>query len=314
MTRRMLAAAGLGAIALLVVTPAESWALGGKRKKAADCGGCEATPVVAHAGDCGGCGPAPCGDHVVVTYKPVWKCKKVEVDCVEYKWVDEPYKYKVCKIVETKVPCKYTTYEWQKVKDTVKVCKTEWKERTEPCTTYVPEHHKVTVKKVVCDTVCVPTEVPAGGGKKKGLFGRLCGKKDDCADPCGTVVVLKPTVVRREVECEEVVCKWVPKPGTRVVKYCETTWVDQEVWVSKCVPVVHDGFKTVCTPTWVDCDGVRKVCKPHHVKKWVDQPYCEMVKCETVVPCGGCGPVPVAADCGSGGKKRGGLFARLCGK
>jgi hypothetical protein len=300
------------------------------------------------AADCGGPGPACYADQVVTTYKPVWKCKKVEVDCVEHRWVEEPYKYKVCKVIETKVPCQYTTYEWRQVKDTVKVCKCEWKERPEPYTTYEPQYTKTKVKKIVYDTVCVPTEVPVpvsapacdDGGKRRGLFARLCGrKKADCAAPCpppcgdgcgpATQIVMKPTRVPREVECEEVVCKMVPKPGVRNVKYLDCKWVDQEVLVWKCVPVVKDGFKTVCTPTWVDCDGVRKVCKPFQVKKWVDQPYCEWVKCDTVVKvpvpcgsgpaagCGGCGtpaPVAVAADCGSGGKKRGGLFARLCGK
>lgn len=385
MTRRMLAAAALGAVALMAATPAESWAFGGKRKKAADCGGCPEAVAVAHA-PAADCGPAAApavayADQVVVSYKPEWKKKQVEVNATEYKWVDEEYTYKACEYVskkekvkvcehkETKEAYKYTVNEWQQVKDKVKVCETEWKEKEEKYSYYEPAYTKQKVKKTVYETVCVPTEVtvpvsapaPApceDGGKRKGLFARLCAKKkkDDCAAPCPapapcptgcdapcgpavvTQVVMKATRVAKEVEVEETVCTMVKKEGVRKVKYAEPKWVEKEVTVSKCMPVVKEGTRTVLTPTWVEKEvdvkvptwvekkGTHKVCKAFPVKKMVEQAYCEMVKVETVVKvpvsapapapaadCGGCAPAAVAADCGSA-RKRGGLFSRLCGK
>lgn len=380
MTQRMLGAAALGAAVLGLAAP-DAAAFG--RKKKADCGGCpEPVAVAAPAADCGPAGAVAYVDQVVTSYKPEWKTKKVEVECVEYKWVEEKAKQKVCEYVarkdkvkvcelkESKEPYKYTVHEWQPVKDKVKVCETEWKEKEEKYSWYEPVYTKQKVKKTVYDTVCVPTEVTVpvaaaapcedGGRKRKGLFGRLCGKKkkDDCAapcpapcptpcgdgcgEPCGpthvTHVVMKPTRVAREVEAEETVCTHVKKDGVRKVKYCEAKWVEKEVTVQKCVPVVKEGVKVVHTPTWVEKevdvkvptwvekDVMVKVCKAFPTKKTVEQKYCEMVKVETVVKvpvhtpapaadCGGCAPAPVAADCSDcGKKKRGGLFGRLCGK
>lgn len=301
MTRRVFGAAALVA-AVVGLTAQDAAAFG--RKKKADCG----TTGGAVSADCGGA--VAYVDQVVTTYKPVWKTKPVKTEVCEYRWVDEPCTVKVCEIKEDKVPCTYTVHEWQQVPDVQKVCKAEWKERKEDCVTYERQYVKQPVKRVVYDTVCVPTEVtvpvsaPAcDGGKRKGLFARLCGKKS-CDDPCPappaceyvTHTVMKTTLVPRTVDSEEVVCKLVPKPGFRMVKYCEYTWVDVPVKVWKCVPVVKNGHKIVHTPHWVEKPGTKKVCKKFCTEKVIDQPYCELVKCETVVKV----PVrvPCATDCG----------------
>lgn len=351
MTRRVFGAAAL-VVAVVAVSAQDAAAFG--RKKKSDCGTTGGTMAVS-AGCAADCGAGAGGsvayiDQVVTTYKPEWKTKKVEVDAVEHKWVDEAYKYKVCEYVAKKEKVKvcesvrseekvkYTVNEWQQVKEKVKVCEPEWKEKQEDYTYYAPEYTTAKVKKTVYETVCVPTEVtvpvvahaaPASETpKRKGLFARLCGKKNDCPAPCPpaptcptdcadacapavvTKTVLTPTRVAKEVEVEETTCKLVAKKGTRAVRYCEPKWTEKEVIVPKCVAVQKDGVRVVYTPTWVEKevevkvptwvekDGTRKVCKAFPVKKTIDQAYCELVKTETTVKVPVYTPGP-AAGCGS---------------
>jgi hypothetical protein len=68
-----------------------------------------------------------------------------------------------------------------------------------------------------------------------------------------------------------------------------------------CVPTWEDKVVDVCTYRSVQKDGVRKVCQPYHVKKLVDQRYCEMVKYETTVKVPVCTPVPCASPCAPSG-------------
>lgn len=350
MTRRVFGAAALVA-AVLGLTAQDAAAFGRKRK--ADCGTTGGAAVAACGTDCGAAGAVSYVDQVVTTYKPEWKTKKVDVDTVEYKWVDESYKYKVCEyvikkdkakvceLVRSEEKVKYTVHEWKQVTEKVKVCEPEWKEKKEDYTYYEPKYTTAKVKRTVYETVCVPTEVtvpvvahaaPAPAPKRKGLFARLCKKKDDCADPCPpapacpapcgdacgapcapavmTKVVMTPTRVAREVEVDQTTCTMVEMKGSRTVKYCEPKWVDKDVTVWKCVAVQKDGVKVVHTPTWVEKDvevkvptwvekdGVRKVCKAFPVKKTVDHHYCELVKVQTTVKVPVYTPGP-AAGCGT---------------
>src|SRR5688500_2504034 len=100
MTRRFLSVAVLGAaVALLAIQDASAF---GGRKKGASCDtgcstGCDTACTVTYV------------DQKVTAYKAEWKTRKVEVDVVDYKMVDQKYKYWVCEPVTTKSTVKVCT-------------------------------------------------------------------------------------------------------------------------------------------------------------------------------------------------------------
>lgn len=330
MTTRRLFGLGTAAIAAALVVMIQDASAFGKRNRGCDAPSC--TPACATS--------VAYVDQKVTCYKTEWKTKKVEMDVVENKWVDQKFKYtvcvptqvkekvKVCELVQTKQAYKYTVNKIVAVKEKVKVCQNVWTEKEEKYTYMEPVWGKTKVMKTVCETVCVPTQVacaaPSCDSGRKGLFGRLCHKPScdpcptACADPCAPVMktVMVRQVVSKQVEVEVATCTMVKKDGSRKVKVCTPTWVEQEVTVNKCVPTEMTGERIVCTPTWVEREvtvtkmvptekeGTQKVCVPTTTKKTVDVSYCERVAYETTikvaVPCAAPAPAcctPAPACC-----------------
>ena len=257
------------------------------------CGDCWSGYPHHHHSYCGDVWHSGCSQP---SLQPIWKTKQVEVICHEHIWVEEPFKYticvptlvkqkvKCCEVVATPVPYKYWCCELVKVKETVKCREYVWTEVDEPYTWCEPVISIVKQKKLICETVCVPYCIPC------------FVPYSPCGNPCQNSVVMKPTVITREIECDVTICTSVLRHGVRKCKVCTPIIVEREIECCKYVQVEKEGIKIVYVPVVVekeiDCyisvpiekDGIRKVCRTVTVKKIVDQPYCDWVVCSTPCP------------------------------
>ncbi|MCS7021744.1 MAG: hypothetical protein NZ703_06830 [Gemmataceae bacterium] len=278
-------------------------------------------PASAFGGRSASCAP-PCPvtyvEQKVTAYKCETETKEVKVIVHEWRDVREEYKYMACEpvIVKQKVKVreprikeetyKYTVLEPQYVKEKVKVCELKPVTKEMEVVTYECRPVKSKEKRVVHETVCVPTTVevvvvPRG---RCGLV--CCRKKDPCAPPCPQTVqctVMRHQVVAKEVEVEVTRMQQVARTERRKVTVHEPQWVEKEVTVCKHVPVHKEGKRQVCyyetvekeidvhTHKLVEKTGVRVVKKCVPVEKTVKQTFTRLVPYETTAH------VPVYAPC-----------------
>ncbi len=284
MIRRLLGAAAL--MAGLAVTVQDASGFG--RRSA----GCD-TPCAAVGGACGSASTVQYVDQKVTGYQAVWKTRKVDVVCIEHRSVQEPYKYidrepvytktmaKVCRMVPVQQEYTCLISERYPVKQLARVCVRKPVTVQEPFTYREPVYTKSRVKKLICETVCVPVQVtcppPAPpcpvsacaddcGTERRGLFARLCGKhRYECSEPCPPCptpcappappvvkTIIQHKVITLEVEVDVVTCSFVLKHGVRPVTKWVPEWVEREVTVWHTRPAEKKGFKTVWVPTWVE--------------------------------------------------------------
>jgi hypothetical protein len=339
MKRRLLSLAVLAAV--MGLSTADAYGFGKKKKD--DCG----APCGITAGYATGYG-APCATTVTYVdqkvtvnelvkakeeykyWERVAETKKEKVTVKEVKTKEESYKYSVNELVTVKEKVKVADHK--AVVKEVDVVTYDWKPTVTKQKRTVCEW--VTVPVTVTCTIPAPVYAPAGE-EKKGLFGRLCGKKkhNDCAPPCPTAcetpcpqvvtrTVLQRQAITKEVEVDVTTYVKIEKKDKVKVTTHELVWVEKEVAVQKYVPAEKEGKRTV--QYWVDVQkeidvttykpvektGTREVwkCVPVEkvVKVAVHTPIAAPAPCDS--PC-----APVATPCTTT-TSGGGLFKKHCCK
>lgn len=356
MTRRVLALAVLGALVWMAADSRDVSAFGRKKASCAPAPSCGYTP---------GCGAAPCGEvayedrEVTVMEMQPTKEKFKYYECVP---TQEKVKVKVCVTKSREEAFDYYVNKMVQEKQTIKVCKTVMVEEEVKyvSVSYTPKTEKqkrtvyecvcvpvTTVKQVpvyktvmvapACDPCAVPCAPAADCGKRRGLFGGLCGKKSSssCAAPAPTCVrvcemqtvsctVMQYQRVEKVIDVDVTTYTRVETPGTRKVQVCKQAMVDQDVMVWKCVQEKQTGKRTVYFTEMEDRevmvtkmvqaerDGERTVYKCVPVKKMVKvavyKPAPVVVPAPCAQPCAAPCSTSYAAPCGnSGGRQRRGL-------
>lgn len=318
MTRRLLILALLGT-AMCLATSGQATAFGFlKKHSSCDCAPACATP-----------GTVTYVDKKVTCYKAETEVKDVKVMVNQLVEEKVEYKYTVCEPFTTKQkvtvqemktkeePYKYTVMVPTVVKEKIKVCSMVPVTKDVEVTIYEMVPTVTKQKRIVCETICVPVTVCCTvpvHTPHKGLFGGLCGKKNEC-DPCPpepcyqtiTKTVMQKQVVTKEVEVNVTTCTCVPKKVIKKVTTCQAVWTDKDVEVTKCIPAEKTGMHTVCfyvpvekeisvtTMKPVEKVGTRIVCKCVPVEKVVKQTFTKMVPYETTVKVAVYTPAPVPA-------------------
>lgn len=292
MKRRLWSWGLLSAVTLALNLPATASAFG---SRTAAC----ATPC-----------PVSYVEQKVTAYKCETETKDVKVIVHEWRDVREEYKYTVCEPVMTKQKIKvleprtkeetykYTVMERQYVKEKVKVCEMKPVIKEIEVVTYECVPVKTKQKRLVCETVYVPTTVEVVVKPCGCCILAWCRKADPCDVPCPQTVqctVMKKQRVTREVEVEVTTLQRIAKTEKRKVTVCEPQWVEKEVTVCKCVPIQKEGKRKVCyyetvekemdvcTHKLVEKTGVRTVKKCVPVEKVVKQTFVKWVPYETTV-------------------------------
>ncbi|HEY8503262.1 MAG TPA: hypothetical protein VIL46_01685 [Gemmataceae bacterium] len=255
------------------------------------------------------CPPAPCppAPPPVTTCKVrvcEWVPQEVEEVRTVYKHECRPQKYTAYRCEMVPQTCTKTVTVHKMVKECVMECRTVCVKV--PCIETKVEYKSHLKLKRVCETRttwkkqghweyrCEPA--------RESLFERLCGKKDDCCDPCPKYEMKKHWVKERVPVCETVsrlklvrecepVCKQV---CTYKTEY-RTQMVPVTRW--KCVPECKTVTYTVCKPKMIPYEACRmvtvcvpcqekvKVCKL--VPKWVEKevPVCNPCAPACCTPC-----------------------------
>ena len=224
-------------------------------------------------------------------------------------WVPETYTTKRTTYRTENVNETYTAHRWECVQEVRPV--TRHVTKSVPCytdkvvTTYkmVPTTETRTVMKQVVTYKQVTTMVTRTKNvghwecqtveAREGFFSRLCGKKNDCCDPCPKTKTKKVWVC-----CK--VC--VQEPCTKCVRCVECVPCTVTCCVNKCVPCTHTvrccTHKCVTECVTENCTVNVRKCVPYQATRCVSRcvPVCENVTCTRMVCKAVCTTV---ADCGS---------------